>query len=363
MRKIGVGIIGCGGIAVAKHIPNLLKDERAEIRGLCEPFNPRRMKDAQDQFALPNCRLYEDVDALLADERIDVVHVCTPNEQHAPLTIKALQAGKHVMCEKPMAISVEQAEAMANAALQTGKKLTVAANNRFRADSWYLKQLCERETLGEIYYARAYALRRRGVPTWGRFLSKEAQGGGPLIDIGVHALDLAMWLMDNYQPQEVLARTYQYLGKQTSPANPHGNWASERFEVEDFGAGMVTMANGATIYLEASWLLNLRDEKTAKVTLCGTKGGADMDDGLYINGEMNGCLYDQKIELNPPTIPFYPVRDPFGPELEIHRWLDAVEQDLEPVVRPAQMITVMRVIQAMYQSAEQGRAVRMEEIG
>ena len=360
-KKVKIGIVGCGGIANAKHIPNLLKDDRVEIRGICEGFAPDRARESVEKFALSACGVCEDVGALLERDDIEVIHICTPNQGHAPLTIRALDAGKHVMCEKPMATSVADAErmvAVAEKAAQSGVKLTICANNRFRADSWYLKELCREGVLGDIYYAKANSLRRRGVPTWGAFLNKEAQGGGPVIDLGTHSLDLALWMMDNYRPSIVLGRTYNYLGKQTSPANPYGNWRAEDFEVEDFGVGLITMENGATVLLEASWLLNAREEAgAAKITLCGTKGGADMDDGLTINGEQAGRTYDRKIILDPPAIPFYGIQDAYGPPLEIRTWIDAVAGDKDPVVLPRQMLVVMQIVEAIYRSAETGQPV------
>lgn len=358
MKKIGIGIVGCGGIANAKHIPNLLKDDRVEIRGICESFVPERAAEAREKFALSACGICEDIGELLSRADIDVIHICTPNQGHAPLTIRALEAGKHVLCEKPMATNVAEAEDMVAAAKRTGKKLTIAANNRFRADSWYLKQLCREGALGEIYYAKAHSLRRRGAPAWGSFFSMEAQGGGPVIDLGTHSLDLALWMMDDYAPRTVFGKTYNHLGKRTSPANPYGNWRAEDFEVEDFGVGMIAMESGATVLLEASWLLNSRDEgRSAKVTLCGTKAGADMEDGLTINGEENGRVYDRKIVLDPPTIPFYGIQDAYGPALEIRTWIDAVANDTDPVVLPEQMLVVMKIVEAIYRSAEAGQPV------
>jgi predicted dehydrogenase len=357
MEKLGIGIVGCGGIANAKHIPNLLKDARVEIRGICETYAPARIKETIKQFALQNCTAYEKLEDLLSDNSISIIHVCTPNSTHASITIKALEAGKHVMCEKPMATSVEDAVAMWETSKKTGKKLTICSNNRFREDSWILKQLCMDNGLGEIYYAKATYLRRRGVPTWGSFLDKNIQGGGPVIDIGTHALDLALWLMDNHEPKMVYAATYNHLGKLTSPANPYGNWKSEEFTTEDFGVGMITMENGATLLLEASWLLNIKEDKNATVMLCGTKAGADMEHGLHVYSESYGKLSNEELLLDPKGIAFYKPQSLYGPELEIHTWIDCILEDSQPVVRPLEMITVMKIIQAFYTSAKTGQPV------
>jgi len=356
-EKLGVGIIGCGGIANAKHIPNLLKLENVEITGVCDAYSRERAEAAVSRFGIKNCTVYDSVDELLNGKNIDVVHVCTPNESHAPITIAALNAGKHVMCEKPMACNVTQAADMLAAARASGRKLTICANNRFSPVSWQLKQLCDNNELGDIYYARAHAVRRRGVPTWGDFLNRDAQGGGPVIDIGIHALDLALWFMNNYEPKFVLGRTYDRIGKLTSPANPYGNWEPAKFTVEDFGVAMIVMKNGATIMLEASWALNILDEKTAKVTLCGTLAGADMNDGLTINGEHAGKLYNTKVLTEPAEIPFYKPNQVYGPELELRRWADAVLNDREPVVKPEQMYTATRIVHAIYESDRTGQPV------
>ena len=359
-KKLGVGIIGCGGIANAKHMPNLLKIDNVEVIGVCDLFQPERAVELIRKFGLKSCSVYENYYELLKNTEIESIHVCTPNESHAPITIDALNAGKNVMCEKPMAMNVEQAQTMADTAKRTGKKLTICANNRFRPDSWYLKEICTQGMLGHIYYAKAHAIRRRGVPTWGNFMNIESQGGGPMIDIGTHALDLALWMMDNYEPQMVLGKTYNYLGKTTSPANPYGNWDAEKYTVEDSGFGMIIMKNGTTINLESSWALNIIDEKTAKVTLCGIKAGADMDNGLTINGEMNGRLYEQKIILEPQKIPFYGTQEIFGPELEIRLWVDALLNDKEPVVKPEQMVVVAKIIQALYESDISNKPIYFE---
>ncbi|KAA2301378.1 Gfo/Idh/MocA family oxidoreductase, partial [Clostridioides difficile] len=145
--------------------------------------------EAKQKYGTTEAEVYTDYQELLKDESLDIVHVLTPNISHAEISIAALEAGKHVMCEKPMAKTSAEAQLMLEAAERTGKKLTIGYNNRFREDSQYLKKVCEAGDLGHIYFAKAHAIRRRAVPTWGVFLDEEKQGGGPLIDIGTHALD------------------------------------------------------------------------------------------------------------------------------------------------------------------------------
>ena len=213
-RKFRIGIIGCGGIANSKHMPSLTRQPNAELVAFCDIIEERAQK-ACAEYGAEGAKVYTDYKELLKDETIDIVHVCTPNREHSFITVDALEAGKHVMCEKPMAINGEEAQKMLDAAKRTGKKLSIGYQNRYRPDSWYLKRACEADELGEIYYAKAHAVRRRGVPTWGVFIDEYEQGGGPLIDIGTHALDLTLWMMDNYKPKLVVGSVFKkYLSLQ-----------------------------------------------------------------------------------------------------------------------------------------------------
>lgn len=250
-RKVRVGIIGCGGIANGKHIPSLMKLDHVELIAFCDIVE-ERAQAASDKVGKQGIRVYTDYKELLQDKSIDVVHVLTPNKSHSFITVDALEADKHVMCEKPMAKTGAEAKLMLEAAKRTGKKLTIGYNNRYRPDSEHLKQVCERGDLGDIYFAKAHAIRRRAVPTWGVFLNEDEQGGGPLIDIGTHALDLTLWLMDNYKVKSVVGNVYHKLGSRKDSANAWGPWDPEKFTVEDSAFGFITMQNGATIILESS---------------------------------------------------------------------------------------------------------------
>ena len=282
-----VGIIGCGGIANQKHLPALAGIEEVEVVAFCDIIEERAIL-SKNTYGTSDGRVYSDYKEMLEKEDLDIVHVCTPNSSHAEISIAAMEADNHVMCEKPMAKTAEEARAMIEASEKTGKKLTIGYQNRFRKDSQFLHAACADGELGEIYNAKAHAIRRRAVPTWGVFLDEEAQGGGPLIDIGTHALDLTLWMMDNYKPKYVVGKTYHKLSDKENAANAFGSWDPKEFTVEDSAFGFIVMENGATIYLESSWALNSLDVKEAKTTLHGTKAGADMNDGLTINGEERG---------------------------------------------------------------------------
>ena len=281
-RKVRIGIIGCGGIANGKHMPALKKIEEAEMVAFCDIIEERAVKAAKE-FGVEGAKVYTDYRKLLEDESIESVHVCTPNRSHSFITIDALEAGKHVMCEKPMAKTYAEAKKMYETAQRTGKKLTIGYQQRWRPDSLYLKEACDNGDLGDIYYGRAIALRRRAVPTWGVFLNEYEQGGGPLIDIGTHALDLTLWMMNNYKPKMVVGNVYKKLGNQERSGNAWGDWDPAQYTVEDSAFGFVTMENGATISVEASWALNIADPNEAVTYLCGDKAGADMRGGLHLN--------------------------------------------------------------------------------
>ncbi|MFB7817504.1 Gfo/Idh/MocA family protein [Paenibacillus chitinolyticus] len=359
-QKYRIGIIGCGGIANGKHLPSLAKLPNVELVAFCDIVIERAEK-AKEQYGSGDACVYQDYRELLKDSSLDIVHVCTPNDSHADITIDALEAGKHVMCEKPMAKTSVDARRMVDAAKRTGKKLTIGYNNRFRSDSQYLKKLCEDGELGEVYFAKAHAIRRRAVPTWGVFLDEEKQGGGPLIDIGTHALDLTLWMMDNYKPKVVLGTSYHKLSHRANAANAWGPWDPAKFTVEDSAFGMITMENGATIILESSWALNTLEVDEAKCTLSGTEGGADMKDGLRINGEKNSRLYTQNIELSSGGVAFYEGASENAPDLEMRMWIDAIENDKDPVVTPEQALVVSVILEAIYESAKTGKAVYLNE--
>jgi predicted dehydrogenase len=262
---------------------------------------------------------------------------------------------------------------MLDAAKKSGKKLTIGYQNRFRHDTQLLYKACRNGDLGDIYFAKAHAVRRKGVPTWGVFPDKSKQGGGPLIDIGTHALDIALWTMDNYKPAMVLGSVFQKL-KDNPEGNLFGPWDPDKYEVEDSAFGLIKMQNGATIYIEASWALNILKGKEGMVTLSGTVAGAEMmGDGaaaptspvrgagkVVFSTAKNGELVDVwPFELGGPgpadfAADVYRVGD-----AEADAWFDAIINDTEPVVRPEQAFVVTQILEAIYKSAEESRAISL----
>ncbi|MDL2294945.1 Gfo/Idh/MocA family oxidoreductase [Ruminococcaceae bacterium OttesenSCG-928-D13] len=366
MDKLRVGLIGCGDVAEKKQMEAMrFHSDRCLMVGFAD-VNLARAEAMKAKYGAENAVAVSDYRKMLEDKNIDVVHVQTPNAFHANATNDALEAGKHVMCEKPMAHNIEAAKSMVETAKRTGKKLSISYQYRFREDSQLLKHVCERGELGEIYYAKAQAIGRKRVPTWGQFLNQKAQGGGPLIDLGTHALDLTMWFMDNYDVDYVMGSSYHKL-KDYPQGNLHGHWESEKFEVEDSAFGFIRMKNGATIALESSWALNILDVCPASATLCGTKGGAEQrkgDDLHPFSWAINTVKNDRMYTVSPDHPSHYgnefaSPNELFveAPRRELATWFDAITNNTAPVVLPEQALTVSLVLDAIYRSSESGQPV------
>lgn len=358
-KRVRVGIIGCGGIANNKHMPALKALGYIDMVAFCDLIKERAQK-AQQDFGTVDANVYTDYRQVLMDPNIDVIHVLTPNDSHAVISIAAMENGKHVMCEKPMAKTAKEAKAMCDTAKKTGKHLTIAYQNRFRSDSQFLKKACQRGDLGDIYMAKAHAIRRRAVPTWGVFLDAKAQGGGPLIDIGTHALDLTLWMMNNYDVKSVTGNVYRKLANQKDTGNAWGDWDPDQFTVEDSAFAFITMKNQATIILESSWALNTLDVGEAQTTLCGTKAGADMKEGLRINSVDFGKLTTLKPSLGAEGVDFYE-GDTETPELlEAQAFYETILHGKPLVVTPDQAYVVTEILEAIYQSAQTGQTITFE---
>ncbi|MDD5602585.1 MAG: Gfo/Idh/MocA family oxidoreductase [Eubacteriales bacterium] len=354
--KLKIGIIGCGGIANGKHMPSLKKLKDVEMTAFCDLII-EKAENAKQQYGTPEAKVYTDYQELLKDPEIEVVHVCTPNRSHAQITIDALHSGKHVMCEKPMAKTASDARKMVEAARETGKKLTIGYQHRHKPETIYLKDVVERGDLGEIYFAKAFAIRRRGTPNWGVFLNKNEQGGGPLIDIGTHSLDLTLYLMNNYEPRMVVGTTYKKVNNPEC-GNPWGGWKPGENDMEDSAFGFIVMKNGATIILESSWALNTSEPvPEGSVMLCGTDAGAQIKGGVTINK----CEFNRQVEIKPNLssggVAFYEGVSGSPAEVEARRWINAVKNSGEIIVKPEQACVVSEILEAIYTSSKTGKPV------
>ena len=358
VSKFRVGIIGVGFIATLKHLEGLAANaDLCDVVAVCD-LDLGRAEKAKENFGSADCSVTTDWHELVADPSIDIIYVCTWNLSHCEITCAALEAGKHVMCEKPMAVTGADARQMVETAKRTGKKLTIGYQNRLRQDTQVLRGVVDAGELGEVYVAKAHAVRRRGVPTWGVFTDKEKQGGGPLIDIGTHALDLALWYMGNYEVDSVTGSVFEKL-RDKPEGNPGGGWDPKTFSVEDSAFGYIRMKNGAVIFLEAAWALNVKNPREAAVTLIGTDGGAEIErTGSEYEVTVNKVVAKRMVVSGPDAS--QPDSGSFTTlgTLETKQWLEAIRDDTDPIVLPAQACTVTEILEAIYASAASGEPVR-----
>jgi len=355
MKGLRYGIIGCGGIASNKHLPSLSKMSDVEVVAFCDII-PERAEKANLDYTGGKGKVFTDYRELL-EESLDAVCVLTPNSSHCEITVAALKSGKNVICEKPMAMNYKEAQEMIAARDASKKLLTIGYQSRYRPDSLYLKQECESGALGEIYFAKATAIRRRAVPTWGVFLDEEKQGGGPLIDIGTHALDLTLFMMDNYEPAYAVGTTYHKLNKDKKTGNAWGDWDPKKFTVEDSAFGFIVMKNGATIILQSSWALNTTEVREAVTSLCGTKAGADMPKAgeLIMNGVKNGRQYTLTPDLKAGGVAFYAGASAKPEDIEAQTFADAIRGKGKLYVTAEQAAAVTKILEGIYISAKTGK--------
>lgn len=348
------GVIGCGFISPV-HLRGYSRLPNVKIAAVCDLIEERALQ-AKEKFGDDETSVYTDYKEMLQKENLDIVSVCTENCRHAEISIAALDAGAHVFCEKPMAITGEEADAMVAAAKRNNRKLSVGYQLRYQKETMLLKKEIESGKLGEIYYAEASSLRRRGVPTWGVFLNKEKQGGGPLIDIGTHIVDRTLWLMNDYSPiVSAVGNIYDKLIP-LGGFNNGGHWDIDKFEVEDGAFGTVTLASGATLVVKATWAANVKEMDVNTSLLLGVNAGAELKGNeLVLNGEENDHLWQYRPE------PFSDTPDETAYDREIAAWVNAIVTDTEPIVTCQQAAQVVKILETIYKSARNGgRAVTFE---
>ena len=356
-RIVKVGIIGCGGIANGKHMPNLKKLKNVQMVAFCDIVEEKAIKAAKE-YGVDGAKVYTDYKELLLDPQIEVVHVLTPNREHADISVDALYAGKHVMCEKPMAKTAADARRMCEAAKATGKKLTIGYQHRQKAQSQYAKEYIASGAMGEIYYANCLATRRRGTPNWGVFLDEEAQGGGPIIDIATHSLDLTLYLMNNYEPEMVVGKTHKKL-EHPEAGNIWGDNGVSETALEEAACAFIRMKNGATIMLETSWALNTAEPVAeGSCVLCGSKAGLSIKNNkLTINKvELNRQVLTE-VDTSAGGVAFYAGAQNDSAFTEAYNWIQCIVEDTDPVVLPEQALVVSEILEAIYTSSQTGKAV------
>ena len=349
-KKLRLGVIGCGNMGRGVHIEAYKRMDNVEIISVCDVIRERAELASE---MVGGAQVFENFQDLINAGGIDAVDICTPNYLHSIIAVDAFKAGKHVLCEKPDAVNVEEVLKMKNAADEAGKVLMVIRNNRFATASQYAKKFVEDGKMGDIYCGRCGWQRRRGIPGKGGWFTTKAQsGGGPLIDLGVHMIDLAVWLMGNPTPVAVSANTYTKFADNDTSDSVNSKFGDKNdegtFDVEDLVMGMIRFDNGAVLQIEFSWASNIKQE-TRYVELRGTKAGLKWDENeVEFFTEDNGQLLDivpkGKMETD-------------GHKYNIKNFVDVLTEGAEPVFKPSQGVDMIKILCAIYESAEKGREV------
>ena len=343
MEILRIGVIGLG--MGRYHVAGYQSHPAAEVIAVAD-LDPQRLQEIADKYNV--VKRYPSGEEMLEKEKLDVVSVVTPNISHKKLTIAALQAGCHVLCEKPMALNAAEARQMIATAKQAGKRLMINFSYRFYEQTAALKKQMDAGVIGEVYFARTIWHRRRGIPGFGGWFGQKAQsGGGPLIDLGVHRLDLALWLMGYPKPVWVLGSTYNPISSTIARAK------NVVFDVEDMAVGMVKFANGATLEIEASWAANIKESELMETRLYGTKGGLvhhNVDESYKFEAELhleqNEAHFDLK--LHPPLPPI---------TTAYFHFIDCITKDIPHIATGEEGLLVMEILDAIYQSAREGKPV------
>jgi predicted dehydrogenase len=344
-KKLRIGVIGLG--IGSCHVVGYRQHPQAEVVALAD-MDSKQLAVKGEEFKITS--LYTDPMKMLKQEKLDVVSVATPNKFHKPLTLAAFNAGCHVLCEKPMAMNAKEGRAMVDAAKSAKKRLMIDFSYRFNDQSYALKKAVESGILGDVYYARTIWNRRRGLPGFGGWFGQKAlSGGGPLIDLGVHRLDLALWLMNYPKPVWVMGSTYDPIGSRLAKQE------KKAFDVEDFASAMIKFENGASLALEASWAANIKQREEMETRLLGTQAGLvqkNLNEGYEWEAELflekEGCQYDMKLH---PPVP--------AAKGAMYHFVDAILNNKPHIATGEEGLTVMKILDAIYSSAAKGAPVQI----
>jgi len=333
-KNVSVGLVGVGAAAQVIHIPAIKKTEGVELMALCDRDREKTSRVAQ-KFQIP--KTYTRLDELLADDEIDAIDICTPNFLHAPMATAALEAEKHVLCERPLARSGEEAAAMVKAAKKADRVLMCAVQHRFRPDAQLLRTFVQKGDLGEIFFAKAGWLRQRtewDSDEWRR--QKRESGGGVVLDLGFQMLDQSLWILGGPKVESVTASVHR----------------SRKGEVEDSAAALFRFENGSTLMLELTWGL-LMEKDFAYVNLFGS-GGAALLNPLRIHKGMHGTLVNVT-----PTMETSRHQYKQSIDAQIAHFADVLRKGVKPMGGADEILPVMELLDAVYRSAEQGKEVRL----
>ncbi|WP_139995908.1 Gfo/Idh/MocA family protein [Paenibacillus paridis] len=348
---IRLGIIGAGAIG-SIHMQTFKKVEGIDVVAVTDAYLPLAEQRAAE-FGIET--VHPSPQALLEDASIDAVVIGVPNNFHAGLAIEALKQGKHVLLEKPMAIHSEAAREIVEEVEKSGKILMMSHQMRWTGLSRALKQHVDNGDVGHVYNAKAGWFRKKGIPGWGSwFTRKDQSGGGPLIDIGVHMLDLSLYLMGNPKPVSVYGSTYAEFGPNRQGI---GNWGTPNwdgyYDVEDLASALIKLDNGATLSLEVSWAAHaafLSEEPF--IHLMGTQGGVGIvgNYGKYVTHSDSGIAESDITPLE-------------GEEERIlmsQHFVECIRENKQPITSALSGYTNNRILDAIYESSRTGNEVKLK---
>lgn len=350
MKKLNTAIIGLGTMS-DRHAEAILRCEEMNLAAICSRSQENLDRRAE-QWGVK--KTYQDFDSLLKDEEIDAVIIATPNYLHADMTVKALNAGKHVFCEKPPATTATDAKRMMECSAETGKLLMYGLMFRFSQKHRIVSELREAGMFGEIYYAKAGIIRRCGSPG-GWFADKSKSGGGPLMDLGPHIIDLAVYLMGNPEPVSVFARTFTKT-ENLDNIKAHGGYKSieqnvRASDVEELAVVMVNFNNGACLHVETSFCSHINDD-SMYLNLLGSQGGAEVEPQLVISTARQGYLMDMTPRITGADFDYQQAIND-----EIQHFADCVLTGADCAVNAKTGYKLMKIIDCAYRSAESGELV------
>jgi len=348
VKPLRVAIIGCGSIAQVhikayKSVPGVSIVAGADIL-------PSALKQMTKEHGVD--AVFEDYNKMLKEmgDRIDAVSVCTPNGVHHPASIAALNAGKSVLCEKPMAMNAIQAKEMEDAAKRNGVEFVIGFQVRYEPRSKALRDMIAKGVFGKILYVRAQALRRRGIPNWGVFGRKDLQGGGPLIDIGVHILEAAHSIIGTPKPISASGNTYTYIGdKKSDVVSEWAGWDYKTYTVEDLAVGMIRFDTGAMLTLESSFAAHIEHD-ILNIQIFGEKGGAIWD-GCKIFTDFD----DYMVNVTPAYIGEW---DNWA--YKIRHFVDVARGERKNEAPASHGVAVQKMLDGIYASAEAGHEVTID---
>jgi len=347
VKKVRVGIIGTGNISEA-HVDGYKQLKDVEIAAACD-IDREKLTRYANTHGIPNT--FTDYNEMLAMADLDAVSVCTWNCAHAPVAIAALRAGKHVLCEKPLAMTVAEAQGMEREALKAGRVLSVGVVMRFERKADALRDLIRAGRLGDIFFAKTLNQRRAGSPV-GWFTNKAYAGGGPMIDLGVHIIDICRYLMGNPKPVAVSGATFGGLGLRSNIkgiARYVTSGPSDVFDIEDLAVAMIRFENGSVLQVETSYSQHVGKEDYYNLSLYGTKGGCDYEPRLSVYSEMDDYLMDITPQFS------WSEYDAF--RREIAHFVDCVRGEAQSIAPASDGVEIMKILCGVYESAQLGHEI------